>query len=394
MDVAGLHFSNQIDHVLERRGPLRIRRRYLEPTADSPDDHIQKQDRRSRSGTRCGGRSDSGRKRDGMFRRNELFHDPVEYRAFDARRRNSGVHVGTGQGRIHDVRTLAICNRSGKGQSEQTLASGGRGNPVIRVRRGQVLARADRNQSRPAIGMGGYVAALRELRGVLRRRNSGVEKIRSEVDDQVRIGDIEDGCGRNAEDRFTCLDERVLSKGLVGQTTGDARGRNELIHQSVERAADRATEDPGLLGHATQLCGQLVLGVVPAYGLQGAIAAARGRTFDAIRMIGAADSSLTARTKATLVDRMLRVALELDRAALSCLHVQTARRRTFLTGRGVDDRNPRSNLLGLDDVRNQLVRSITATRGHCGTGGEADDFQEVTTIELGHAISLISVDRA
>ncbi len=109
-------------------------------------------------------------------------------------------------------------------------------------------------------------------------------------------------------------------------------------------------------------------------------------------MIGAREADLTAGAELALVDRVERVALELDRAAFAGLHVKTAGRGALGARRRVVDGDAGRDLFGLDDVGDELVRGFAADGGG-GSRGEADDLQKIATIEFGHAV-LVPLDLA
>ena len=264
---------------------------------DGADDRVQQQDGRDRARSVGGRIGDARRQRDGVLGAGELLDEAVELRAFDVRRGHGGVDVRTGQGRLPDVAALAIGDGLREGEGEQALAARRGGDPLVGVRRGEILAGADRDQARAPIGVARDVATLRELPHQLDRGRARVEEAGSEVDHEIRVGEIEEGRRRHTEDGLARLDHRVLTEGRVAEATRDAGRRDELVEQAVEGGTDRTTEDPGLARAAPELGGELVLGVFPGDRLERSVAAARDRRLDAVRMIGPSDARLAARAQ-------------------------------------------------------------------------------------------------
>ncbi len=323
-----------------------------------------------------------------MARGGELVGHVVEDRPADSRGLYGGGDIRTGQ-RSSDHwfdRTLAIGNSFGEGEGENAFAARGGRHPMIRVRRGQVLPGRNGDQSCAAIRMLRQITVPRQLTCVLGSGGPRVDEVGAEVDDQVGTRDVEDRSRRDTEDLLARFDECMLPERLIAQAARDARRRDELIEKTVERGTDRTSENPRLARRTADLRRQLVLRVVPIGRLERAVAVARRGPLDSVGMVGAAQPGLATSAKSALVHRMLGVALEFDRPALARLHVEPASCGALLARGRVVDCDPRRDLLGLDHIGDQLVRGFTSHSG-CGTRGEANDFQKVATIELGHADS-------
>jgi hypothetical protein len=92
---------------------------------------------------------------------------------------------------------------------------------------------------------------------------------------------------------------------------------------------------------------------------------------------------LTPGAKFSLIDGVIGIALEFDRAAFAGSDVQTAGRWTFGARRGVPNRDTGRDGLGLLHIRDQLFHRLGA--GRCGcTRAHTHQFQEIATIEFGH----------
>ena len=389
LDLARIHLLDEGLHVGQARRPLCVERGIFDRGPDRTDRRVQQQHRRCVAATRRRRRSDSRRQRDGAGRTGELRHELVEERGVDACRSDRRIFVRTARRRRDQRITLGIRDRLGEGQRERALAARPGRHPEVRIRCRQVLARPDCDHAGAAVRLRRDVPALAELARVLEGRAARVEEVRTEVDDEIRARQIEDRNRMGTEELLTRAEQRMIAEGRVAEAPGDTGRGHDLVEQAVERRADGAAEDPGLAGRAAKLRRELAAGVLPADRLQRAVAAAGGRAGDAVGMIGATQARLAAGAQAALVDRMFGIALELDRTAFPGLHVQTAARRALETGRGVFDRDPRRDRLGLDHVRDQLLCGIATACGGGGSRGEAHDFQELTTIELGHALSCL-----
>jgi hypothetical protein len=81
---------------------------------------------------------------------------------------------------------------------------------------------------------------------------------------------------------------------------------------------------------------------------------------------------------------MIGIPLELDGATFAGANVEAAARRAFLAGRRVDDREARRDLLGLDDIGDQLLYGILATAGCSRASTHTDELQKIATIDFGH----------
>src|SRR5207245_10541053 len=92
---------------------------------------------------------------------------------------------------------------------------------------------------------------------------------------------------------------------------------------------------------------------------------------DAIRVIEPLERRLAARAEPALVDRRLRVALELDHPTLAHLGVQPAPSRAFAARGGVVGRRPRDLLLGGHDVRHEVFGRLGADAARGGRRGAA-----------------------
>jgi hypothetical protein len=221
---------------------------------------------------------------------------------------------------------------------------------------------------------------------MLGRRRTGLEEVGAEVDHEVGAGQVEERLAGDAEQRRRRVAERLGRERLVHDAAAGADRRDPRVEHRAGGRTGVAAEDPGAVAGLLDLRGERLQRGVPGHRTELAVGAALKRTAVAIGMVGAADRRLAARAQRALVDGMRGIALELDRAAFARLHVETARRGTFLAGRGVVVRDAGHDLVGLHHVRDQLVDRLAADRGG-GASGRSDELQEFAAVEFGHPAS-------
>ena len=183
-----------------------------------------------------------------MVRVHELLDHLVEDVPADARRGDRAADVGSADRRDRDA--LFLSDGLGERQREDAFAAGRRRDPVIGVRGRQVLARRDRDESGATVGVRIDVARLRELRLEF---DGAVEEVRAQVDDEVRLGQVEDRRRGGPEDLLARFDQCLRAEVLVGQVARQAGRRRELIDEARQRGTDRSAEDPGLAGRTLAL---------------------------------------------------------------------------------------------------------------------------------------------
>jgi len=119
-------------------------------------------------------------------------------------------------------------------------------------------------------------------------------------------------------------------------------------------------------------------------------------------MEGAPDARLSARAEraaidrvigialelhgAAAIDRVIGIALELHGATLAGAHVESAGGGALLTRGGVDNGQPRRDLLGLNDVGDEFLDGVRAPGGRGRASARTDQLQEFSTIKIGHPI--------
>ena len=184
--------ANQREHVLQRRGRLRVCRGKFELAAERADHRVQQEHGRrgSCAGRGCG--SDAWRNGNCVIRGCDHLRDAIEGGTLDASRRHSLVDVRADESRVRNPGALLRRNRLREGQCKNAFAARRCRYPVVRIRRSEVLTRADRDESRSAVLMRRDIATLRELAGVFGRRGTRVQEVGTEIHDQIRARDVED----------------------------------------------------------------------------------------------------------------------------------------------------------------------------------------------------------
>ena len=272
-------------------------------------------------------------------------------------------------------------------EREDALAAGLRGKPLVRVASGEREPRTHVDQARVAALGRRHLARRLDLAGVLDGREPALERVRAEVDHEIRAFQIEDRAHARAEDRVRRLAQRLVAEGLVVEPAAAASHRGEeAIEERRQRRPQLARERAHPAASGAELLRQQRRRLLPADLLEDPAGAPHARLGVAVRVIGAADARLAERAQRAAVHRVLGISLELDRPALARSHVQAAGRRALEAGRGVVHRLPGSDLLGLHHVRDQLLDVIGAAGRSGAARAHAHQLQEITTIELGHGL--------
>ena len=160
-------------------------------------------------------------------------------------------------------------------------------------------------------------ASAKWARGLDRRRTR-IEEVRSKIQDQVGLGDIEvEAAPRPRRRAWSQPAQGIVCEGLVDNARPAAPTPDtKAVEDSVDARSAVGPEKPRPAGRSfAQLLREHRLGIGPGDRLKPSVRAARHRALVAIRMVGAPDSSLSSRAQPSAVDRVLRVALELHGAS-------------------------------------------------------------------------------
>ena len=296
------------------------------------------------------------------------------------------------QAEAQSAARAALNGDPGQGQGQHALAAGADGQPLVAAGGGEREPRAGIDQPRAAPRLGRNVAGRRPLPLVLHRRGAGVEHLRAEIQHQVGRFDVEEGLAADAEDALAGGQQHLAAERLVDGAPAQAGGLCEAVQQAAGRIAGIAPQQMGAGGVAAQRLGHLRQRLVPADGAQRAAGGIPLHgAVEAVRREAALNGGLGPGAEPPLVDRMLRVALQLDGAALPRLHMQAAAHGALGAGGGVDDGVARRDLLGLHHIGNQLLHMVGAAGGGSGASAGAGQLEEIAAVEFGHLGFRLSV---
>ena len=171
-----------------------------------------------------------------------------------------------------------------------------------------------------------------------------------------------------------------MAERLVHQVRATRRRRPGL-RQLVERARLIVGDERHRLAAGAGL-GQLRGGglerLVPAHGLPCALHLEH-RPAHAIGVVQALQPGLPACAHAAAVHGVRGIALDLDGAPLARLHQDAAARGAFAAGAGVPVGHARQDVLRRDEVRNQLLRRLRASRD--ADAAQTHELEEIPAIE-------------
>ncbi len=179
---------------------------------------------------------------------------------------------------------------------------------------------------------------------------------------------------------------RLVGERLVRDTWTRAHQPHPLVHQPAETSRLEPAHDrdaPALLaaGEGGDLVGHLLLGVVPGDGL-----ALRQRAAEPIGMVERLQSGVTADAERAGVHRMIRVALELDHAAVAVLGDESASGRALAAHRREICRYAGDDVVGRHDIgEERSCRWSAAASRRRGAGG-GDDLEERPAIHHTHPL--------
>ena len=170
---------------------------------------------------------------------------------------------------------------------------------------------------------------------------------------------------------------------MVGR---DAVAAEHAVEEGRERTLFMLVHD-GDLGalpsalHFTELRGERLHCLGPGDGDELVTVALHGAA-EAIGIVETLQARLPARAERTLIDRMLRIALGLDRASIADFDDQAAAGGALTAGGGVIVGDARGRLVGRDEIRDELL-DVTGRAADGGRGGASDghDLEEVAALD-------------
>ncbi len=271
--------------------------------------------------------------------------------------------------------------------------------PLVRTHPSERQARGDRDE----LGHRAVASTLEGVRAgepvlVADRREPGLHEIGAEGHDVARVGEVVPGDGRCAERQAVALAQRLEGERLIGDVT-----TAELFHPAVDQLAERPALEPGhesdpLAACLLHLPLQPPDRVLPGELLPLPVRAAGHGIGDAVGIVESLKPGLAPRAEPPLVDRRLRVALELHHPAFAHLGVQPAARRTFATRGRVVRGDPGDLILGRDSVGNEVLGglgvNVARRRRGGGAAGRAQDCQKPSAVHRSRLSSDTACSRA
>ena len=401
-DLARLHLGNEVGHLTERPGALeRVVGPEPDRLADLAGDVVQ-----DIHGCDDGGavrilRRHAPRHGEPALRGRELARDPPD-------RLRPDVH-GCGD-LLRGVRRdeLTDARDVGGGDARRGDAGGGGTQPLVQdhvrhrqredsfgPRRGGqplVCAHPGERQPRSDVDEPGRrrVAASLERMGAGERvliADGGkprLHEVGSERHDVAGAGKVVPRDRRRAEGDPVPLAQRLERERFVGEVPPTC-----VLHPAPDQLSERAglearDEDGSGAARLLHFGAEPRDRLVPRERLPPAVGAARHRVRDAVRVVEPLERRLTAGAEPSLVERGLGIPLELDHASLAHLGVQSAPGGALAARGGVPGRDARNLLLGLNQVRNEMLGRLgpDAARRECGRAAArgAQHLEEASAI--------------
>ena len=282
----------------------------------------------------------------------DLFRRVVAHQREDA--------IGVAVGKVRHLNALLRNDGEDHRGGDQCLGNWFDGEPRIGTRPGQRQARLDLDEPR-----GTPVAdtpPLRMIPAVANRRQPRFEKVRTEGDDEIGVGEVVLRNRIAAERHPVRSPDRLVCERLVPEPSRAHRGR-PLVDESIQRARhqgghDRDASRPTGVASGLQLLDKDALGVVPADILEPALprhgvrVAPATRAGEAVGVVQPLQRCVTPDAQGSPVDRMVRVALDLHGAALARANDHPAPGRALSAHRCVPRGDTGNNILRRHDVRN------------------------------------------
>ena len=328
-------------------------------------------------------RADAARDREAGRGRGKLAGQPL-----DPLGRNAGLggrhgrRVGAERrGQAGRRVTLAGEEHIGHGESQRTLGAGPDREPLVGVESGEV---------HPGRGVDelGHLAALEPVRPgeaalVFERAAPALQEVGPERDDVAGLGEVVRGDLVQSEHLAVSGPERLVVEGLVPDQLA-VQGAGPVGQEVGEAAPPRRGEHRHPVARLAQLAGQPADGVVPGDRRQAPVAAARHGAPDPARVVQPLQRRLTAGADLALVDGVVGVPLQLDRAPLASAHVHAAALVAFGAGAGVPGRHAGDLVLRLHQIGHQLLNPVGGASAQCeraaGRGG-AEHREEPAAIQ-------------
>ena len=273
------------------------------------------------------------------------------------------------------------------------------GNPLVRAHPGERQAGRDGDE----FGHRPVPSTLEGVRAgesvlIAHRREPGLHEVGAEGHDVARVGEIVPGDRRRAECDAVALAQRFEGERLVGDVaTGD------LLHPGVDELAERPALEPGderdpLAARLLHFRLQPADRVLPGEFLPLTVRTAGHGIGDSVGIVEPLERGLAARAEPPLIDRRIRVALELDDAAFAHLGVQPAPGRAFAAGGGIVRGDAGDLVLGRHRVRHEVLGrlgvDVARRRRRSGPPGRAQDCQEPSAVHTSGLSSDTRCNRA
>ncbi len=296
---------------------------------------------------------DAARHRQARLGRGELAghpHDPIGRHAGLLRRGGRGVlgERSSQSGR----RAIRGGYRVRDGQHQRGLRAGPNRQPLVGIEPGEVAARARVDELGDLTV--GKAVRLGEAALVFRGREPGVQEIGPEREDVLGGAEVVRRKLIEAEHPPVGRPDRLV---IERRPPGDlaAQRRGPLGQEVGEGAGSCPAQHRHLPAGRAELGGEPSDRIIPGDLAEAAVGLPRHGRLDASRVVQALQRGLAARAQLALIDRMLGIALQLDRSALPGAHVEAAAGLALGASAGVPGGHSRDLVLGLDQIRNQLL---------------------------------------
>ncbi len=305
--------------------------------------------------------------RERVLRRRELVGESLQRR---------GVDTAIGR------RLLNAC-LLGERVGDRQLAARLAGDPLVGVEPGQRTARADVPEARRAGELRARLGEVELLRNVGAPR---LEEVGAERDDEARVLEAERG-PRHAVGAPVGFDRRAVGLEVHAQLPRHAVRGEPAVEEARERAALVLVEEDRVGGRRPRLGERLAQprdGVVPRDRLPRAVFLHHRRA-KAVRIVETLQRRLAARAERAVVQWVIRISFELDRAPVARLDDEPAAGRALAAGGGEVRRDARDGLVGRMDIWNELSGIL----GQAARGGErgarrANDLEKVAALDGRH----------
>ena len=277
---------------------------------------------------------------------------------------------------IRGLRSLGDGARASKRVRDRELGAGLARDPLVRVHPRERAPRTDVDHARRVGALRARIGERQLLRNV---RAPRLEEIGAEGDDELRRGEVERR-PRHAVALLVRSDHAAVRERRVAQVRGDAVAGEPSVQESREAPGlvlideERVPRLPRAL-HRRELLRQERDRLRPRDRRERAVLAEH-RLPIAVRIVEPLHRRLSARAERPAIQRMIGIPLHLESASVAHFEEHAASRRALTAGGGVEVGDARHRLVGLHEIRNELLAGVRAAAHGRGRGAGCPEHLE------------------